>query len=451
MAPLARSASFPKKFVWGVATAAPQIEGFATTDGKGESVWDRFALKPGAVAGGDTPAIACEHYRRFRNDFALMKRLGIRHHRFSVAWPRIFPLGRGAINQRGLDFYSRLVDAMLEHDITPWATFYHWDLPQALEDEGGWRVRSTVEAFSGYANTLVQTLGDRVKNWITMNEIPCFIGLGYGTGEHAPGAKESPAVLAQAYHHALLAHGSAVRAVREFGGRGARVGLTHNPDIGIPVTETPRDQAAARRWTEQRNGHLLGPVFTGRYPAAHLRAGEAARPVVQPGDLALISQPTDFLGLNVYTGAFIRAGRGGRPEVLPIPASYPVADLPWLLHAPQSIYWAMRHLRDIYAIKSFFITENGAGYEDRPTADGEIIDLHRREYLRNYLLAVQRASADGIPVHGYFAWSFIDNFEWAYGYAKRFGLVYNDYATQRRTPKLSAHWYTAVMRDNRVL
>ncbi len=442
---------FPKNFVWGVATAAPQIEGAATIDGKGESIWDRFARQPGAVINSHTPAIACDHYYRYRADFALMRKLGIRHHRFSLAWPRIFPEGRGPINQRGLDFYRRLVDSMLAHDITPWVTLYHWDLPQALEDEGGWRTRATVDAFAHYAAIAVRALGDRVKNWITVNEIPCFIGMGYGTGEHAPGARENAAVVAQAYHHALLAHGHAVRAVREHGGRNARVGLTHNPEIGLPVTETPRDTAAAQTWTEQRNWHLLAPVFRGQYPAVYLRSCGAGRPAVQRGDLALIATPTDFLGLNVYTGTFVRARRSGGPEALSMPARYPRTDLPWLNVAPQSIYWAPRHLQQLYGIKSFFITENGAGYEEQPDARGEILDLHRREYLRNYLLAVQRATVEGVPVGGYFAWSFLDNFEWAYGYAQRFGLVYTDYATQRRTPKLSAHWYAAVARENRVL
>lgn len=447
---LSASYPFPKDFVWGVATAAAQIEGAEAAAGKGESVWDRFARQPGAVVNGDTPAVACDHYHRYRADFALMRRLGYRHYRFSVAWPRIFPVGRGAANERGLDFYRRLVDAMLEHEITPWATLYHWDLPQALEEEGGWRMRSTVQAFAAYADTVVRALGDRVKRWITVNEIPCFIGMGYGTGEHAPGAKENATVVAQAYHHALLAHGEAVRAVRQFGGRGARVGLSHNPEIGIPATETPRDIAAAQRWTERRNGRLLAPVFLGRYQAP-ARGEAAGRAVVQAGDLALISQPTDFLGLNIYTGAFIRAGRGQKPEQLPLPANFPRSDLPWLHHAPQSIYWAARHLQSLYGVKSFVVTENGAGYEEQPDPRGEILDLHRREYLRNYLIAVQRATAEGLPVHGYFAWSFIDNFEWAYGYAKRFGLVYNDYATQRRTPKFSAGWYAAVIRANGVV
>ncbi len=445
---MARGAAFyrfPEKFVWGIATAAAQIEGAAGLHGKGESVWDRFSRRRGAVAGGDTPAVACDHYHRYRADFALMQRLGLRHYRFSVAWPRIFPGGRGAVNRRGLDFYQRLVDALLARGLTPWVTLYHWDLPQALEDEGGWRVRSTADAFSAYAELVVRTLGDRVKRWITVNEIPCFIGMGYGTGEHAPGAKENAATLARAYHHALLAHGTAVRAVREFGGRDARVGLSHNPEVGVPVTETREDIAAARAWTDRRNARLLTPVFRGRYPAG------LSRDFVRRGDLELISQATDFLGLNVYTGTFVRAGRGREPQALRLPSSYPRGDLPWLNLVPQSIYWAARHVQELYGADALLITENGAGYEEPAAAQGEILDLHRREYLRNYLLAVHRAVAEGIPVRGYFAWSFIDNFEWAYGYAKRFGLVHNNYATQRRTPKLSARWYATVVRENRVV
>ena len=442
---------FPKNFIWGVATAAAQIEGAATADGKGESVWDRFAATPGHVVNGDTPAVACDHYHRYPQDFALMRQLGYRNYRLSISWPRIFPTGRGAVNQAGLTYYSRLIDAMLREGITPWVTLYHWDLPQALEDLGGWRVRATPEAFALYAQTVVQALGNRVKNWITLNEIPCFIGLSYKSGLHAPGAQENDRVVNQAYHHALLAHGYAVRAVREFGGRGARVGLVHNPDVAIPVTETTRDIAAAQTFFEQRNWHILAPIFTGRYPAGYLRAAGADRPVVARGDLELIASPTDFLGLNVYSGHFIRSGRRGRPEQLPLPANYPRADLQWLNHAPQSIYWGLRHTYALYQPKALYITESGAGYEEKPDTNGEILDLHRRDYLRNHLIAVHRATAEKLPVRGYFLWSFLDNFEWAEGYVKRFGIVYNDFATQKRTPKLSAHWYGAVIAANRVL
>lgn len=442
---------FPRQFVWGVATAAVQIEGAAQADGKGESIWDRFAAIPGKVAHGDTPAVACDHYHRYRADYTLMRRLGIPNHRLSVSWPRIFPNGRGPANRKGIAFYDRLVDAMLARGITPWVTLYHWDLPQALEDEGGWRVRSTAEAFGAYAETVVQALGDRVKRWITLNEIPCFIGIAYQKGLHAPGARESTRVVNQAYHHALIAHGLGVQAVREHGGRGARVGLTHNPDIAIPVTETAPEVAAAQSWFERRNWHILAPLYSGRYPEGYLRAAGADRPVAARGDLELISQPNDFLGLNTYSGWFVRPGRHGKPEVMPLPTNYPRADLQWLNHAPQSIYWGIRHAWSLYGARSIYITENGAGYEEKPDAAGEILDLHRRDYLRNHLIAVQRAAAEGLPVHGYFLWSFLDNFEWAEGYSKRFGIVYNDYATQQRTPKLSAQWYSRVVRENRVV
>jgi beta-glucosidase len=449
--PFPSSYQFPKNFVWGVATAALQIEGAASADGKGESIWDRFSTAPGKVVNGDTPAVACDHYHRYSEDLDLMQGLGFRHYRLSIAWPRIFPNGRGPVNQKGLDFYHRLLDAMLERGITPWVTLYHWDLPQTLEDEGGWRVRATPEAFATYAEKVVQTFGDRVKNWITLNEIPVFIGLAYKAGIMAPGARESDRIVNQAYHHALLAHGYAVRAVREYGGRGARVGLVHNPDVAIPVTETPRDIAAAQTWFEQRNWHILAPIYTGRYPAGYRRATGPDGPVVQRGDLALISEQTDFVGLNVYSGNFIRAGRHGRPEQLPLPANYPRADLQWLNHAPQSIYWAMRHTQALYDLPAIYITENGAGYEEQPDANGEILDLHRREYLRNHLISVHRATAEKLPVRGYFLWSFLDNYEWAEGYVKRFGIVYNDFKTQKRTPKLSAHWYAQVVRENRVV
>lgn len=442
---------FPADFIWGTATAAPQIEGAATEDGKGESIWDRFATVPGKVINGDTPAVACDHYHRYPADFALMRSLGIKHYRLSLAWPRIHPTGDSSVNQKGLDFYNRLLDCALKNGITPWVTFYHWDLPQALEDLGGWRVRLIPERFGIYANTVVKAFGDRVKNWITLNEIPCFIGLSYERGEHAPGAREPKSVVNQAYHHALLAHGYAVRAVREFGGRGARVGLTHNPDIAIPVIENDETIATAEQCFARDNAHILAPIFTGRYPTEYLKRCGTDRPKWQKGDMELISQPTDFLGLNVYAGYFVkRAGRDEQPR-LPFPPQYPQAAQSWLLHTPQCIYWAMRHAKNLYGIKDFYITENGAGYDEELNGSSMLYDLHRRDYLRNYLVNVHRAVAEGIGCRGYFLWSFIDNYEWAYGYGKRFGIVYNDFKTQKRTPKLSAQWYSEVIRANRVL
>lgn len=446
------STTFPPRFVWGVATAAAQIEGAAFADGKGPSVWDTFARQPGRGRWGDTPLNACDHYRRFPEDLALMQQLGVRHYRFSVAWPRIFPAGRGTVNTKGVDFYDRLVDAMLARGITPWVTLFHWDLPQALEDEGGWTARGTVDAFAVYADTVVRALGDRVRNWITLNEIVCFTRLAYGAGSRkAPGRVEPEQVVNQTYHHALLCHGHGVRAVREHGRRGSRVGLTDNPTVAVPVTETPADIAAARQAFITENARVLEPLLRGRYTPAYLRVVGRDRPRVERGDFALIGLPTDFLGLNLYTGSFVRAGRGGRTETVPLPPAYPRGSCFWLNLVPQALYWGTRHVTEIYGARDLYITENGASFDEPETSPGELPDLHRREYVRQCLIELRRAMADGVRVRGYFLWSFLDNFEWEEGYAKRFGIVHVDYRTQRRTPKLSAHWYANVMRLNRVV
>ncbi len=444
---------FPDDFVWGVAAASAQIEGASVEDGKGESIWDRFAATPGKVKNGDTPATACDHYHRYPADAALMRALGIRHYRLSISWPRVVPDGDGAINTRGLDFYDRLIDTLHAHDVTPWVTLFHWDLPQSLEDRGGWLNRETAEAYRRYAEIVIRRLADRVANWFTVNEIPCFIGNGYGNGYFAPGRRVSPRELNQAYHHALLAHGHGVEVVRFWAGPGARVGLVHNhlPAPPIPVTETPADIAAARAEYERTNRQLMGPLFLGEYPDAFLLEAGPDAPEVAPGDLALISQPTDYLGLNVYAGDFVRAGVDGQPEVLPFPRDYPEGALPWLKLTPQSLYWAVRHAAEVYGVKSFYMTESGATFDDELTAAGEVVDLHRREYLREYLVALHRAIAEGFDVRGYFVWSLLDNFEWAEGYEKRFGIIHVDYPSRRRTPKLSGHWYSQVIRENRIV
>ena len=442
---------FPANFIWGAATAAPQIEGAAFTDGKGESIWDRFARVPGRVHGGDSLDVACDHYHRFAEDFALMRKLGIRHYRLSLAWPRIIPNGDGAVNQAGLDFYHRLFAALRAEGITPWVTFFHWDLPQALEERGGWVSPVTVEAFARYAETVVRAFHGEVKHWITLNEIRCFTLLGYGFGGKAPGRKVTAQELNQTYHHALLCHGHAVQAVRQFGGPGAQVGLTDNSDVCLPVTESERDVAAARSWFVRRNEHLLGAIHAGGYSPAYLERCGGDAPRVAAGDFALISQPTDFLGLNLYTGTFVRADAQGRPEELPLPAHYPKADSAWLHLAPQVMYWGTRLAHEAYGVKAIYITENGCGYNEEPVVQGEVLDLHRREFLRSHLRELQRAINDGVPVRGYFVWSFMDNFEWEDGYERRFGIVHVDFTTQVRTPKLSAHYYQAVMAANRIL
>lgn len=446
------TSSFPPGFIWGAATAAPQIEGAAFTDGKGESNWDRFSRIPGKVLNGDTLDVACDHYHLYPTDFALMRSLGIKYYRLSVSWPRIYPKGDGVLNQAGLDFYHRLFDSMAENGITPWVTLFHWDLPQTLEDQGGWTSRRTVDAFGLYATTVVQAFAGKVKHWITLNEIRCFTVLGYAAGGmKAPGRLDPPGVVNQTFHHALVCHGLAVKAVRDHGGPGARVGLTDNADACVPVTETPADIAAAKAWFVEKNLHILDPIARGSYAEDYLKRTGADAPKVLPGDFALISAPTDFLGLNVYSGFYVRAAAGRPYQELALPASYPRADSKWLNLMPQVIYWVTRFAHECYGPKEIYITENGCGYNVEPVEHGEVIDLHRRDFLRGYLRELNRAIQDGVPVKGYFVWSFMDNYEWEDGYTRRFGIVHVDFSTQKRTPKLSSRYYSEVIRANAVL
>ena len=444
---------FPFGFAFGVASASCQVEGASTEDGKGESVWDRFARLPGKIKDGSDPSVTCDHYHRFEADADLIRDLGVGHYRFSVAWPRVIPDGDGAVNLLGLDFYDRLVDALLARGIKPWVTLFHWDLPQALEDKGGWTSRATVDAYARYAEVVVKRLGDRVDRWFTMNEIPCFIGYGYGSGNFAPGRREPASVVNQAYHHAILAHGRGVRVVRAFGKPGSLVGLVHNhlPPPPIPVTETPADILAAKVEYERTNGQLMGPIFRGAYPAAFLEAAGDDAPSIEHGDLETIGQPTDFLGLNLYAGDFVRARPDGSPELLPFPKQYPHGDLPWLRVTPQVLYWGIRLASEVFGVRSTLITENGAAFDDEVTSSGEVIDLDRREYVRNHLVGVLRAIHEGYDVGGYFLWTLMDNWEWAEGFTKRFGIVRTDHATQVRTPKLSARWFGEVARSNRLV
>lgn len=443
---------FPRNFTWGVAAAAPQIEGAAFTDGKGESVWDRFARIPGKIANGDTLDVACDHYHRYKQDFALMRKLGVKNYRLSLAWPRIFPEGRGAVNPKGVAFYDRLIDAMLAEGIRPYVTMFHWDLPQALEDIGGWRSRETADAFGVYADTIVKAYGDRVKHWITLNEMRCFTVLAYGDTIRPPGIIESTQVINQTYHHALLSHGHGVRAVREHGRRGALVGITDDSTITVPLTETSDDIAAARAKFVELNCRSIDPIFRGEYSPVYHRLYGKDRARVEPRDFDLISLPTDFFGFNIYTGVFVRAGRRGKPEQIPFPKGYPAPEnSSWLKLLPRAMYWGPQHITHLYKPNAIYITENGAGYDDEPPVKGEVLDVHRLEYVRQCLIELHRTIQDGAPIRGYFLWSFMDNFEWVDGYARRFGICYTDYQTLKRTPKLSARWYSEVMRQNRVV
>ncbi|MBD2091459.1 beta-glucosidase [Microcoleus sp. FACHB-1515] len=455
---------FPDNFWWGAATAAYQIEGAALEDGRKPSTWDAFSQKPGKVLNGDTGAIACDHYHRYADDVKLMADLGIRHYRFSIAWPRILPEGRGAVNQKGLDFYKRLVDTLREHNITPHATLFHWDTPQALEQAyGGWQNRQIASDFADYATVVVRELGDRVSHWMTLNEIACFTHLSYAVGwhpPHAPGKQvKRQKDVWQTSHHALLAHGMAVQAIRTAAPGNCSIALVDNPVVTIPLTESPADIAAAQAafpvasFASAANGGLLYPALTGKYhPALLDRLGRDA-PDMQPGDLDIIHQPIDALGLNLYTGTYVRAiDRDPGFELLDVPPGYPRLHMPWLQVVPECIYWAVRHVSETVGRSDLpmWITENGCAADDQ-LKNGEVIDTDRIFYLRQHFRQALRATQEGYPLQGYFVWSLMDNFEWAWGFDRRFGLIYIDYPTQQRIPKSSYHWYRECIRQNRVV
>jgi beta-glucosidase len=426
---------FPADFVWGAATAAYQIEGAIDEGARGASIWDRFCATPGKVRNGESGAIACDFYHRYPQDIALMRTLGIDAFRFSIAWPRVLPDGRGRVNEAGLDFYDRLVDALLEAGIAPFATLYHWDLPQALENAGGWPERATAEAFAEYVSVVAKRLGDRVHSWITHNEPWCASWLGYGAGRHAPGRTSRRDALAAA-HHLLLSHGLAAEVLRSEAPL-AHVGITLDYYPMHAASDADRD--AARIADGHRNRWFLEPVLRVEYPVDMLERYAADLPAIEDGDLRTIGAPIDFLGINNYTRRVVRAGAGGEPEdVRPQGAEY--TDMGWEVY-PEGIFETLQRVHTDYGPPAIYITENGAAYTDVRGHDGQISDLERQSYLQGYTQAVGRAIAAGVPVRGYFVWSLLDNFEWALGYWRRFGLVYIDYPTLERVPKGSFYWY----------
>jgi beta-glucosidase len=431
---------FPSTFRWGCSTAAYQIEGAAREDGRGESIWDVYARTPGMVKNGDTGDVACDGYHRYREDAQLIRDLGAGAYRFSLAWPRIFPQGKGQPNQKGLDHYSRVIDDLLEKGIEPHVTLFHWDLPTALP--GGWRNRDTASAFADYAALVARTYSDRVGHFMTVNEIQSFIDNGYGAGIHAPGQRLAPRELNQARHHALLAHGLGVQAIRAGARRPVRIGWAENFVTPVPVVETPAHLAAARKALHALNGTIAEPILAGRY-----HPGLESPPTIAAGDMAIIASPIDFVALNVYSPIYVRAApeRSEGYAVVPRPSGFPTMSLDWLTVGPEAAYWAARHVSEAWQPKSLFISENGCPGGDVPV-DGRVDDTDRIMFLRAYVANVQRAVQEGYPLHGYFVWSLLDNFEWSEGYTKRFGLHHVDYATQRRTPKLSAEWYRALIR-----
>ncbi len=440
---------FPADFLWGTATASYQVEGSTRKDGRGPSIWDTFAHTPGAVSHGDTGDVADDFFDRYRDDVRLMADLGVRGFRFSVAWPRVFPEGGGAPNPGGLDFYLRLVEELHKNAIEPICTLYHWDLPQKLQDRGGWENVETAHLYAEYAGYTAGRLSSAGVNYfLTMNEIRTFVELGYGNGTHAPGLRVGRKRLAQLTHNALLGHGLAVQAIRVQAPT-ARVGLAENPTAVVPVTQAVQDVAAARAAMRQENAAYLTAICEGRYTEEYLQELGPDAPVFTAAEMRMIGSPLDMIGLNIYTPTYVRAAEGAKGyEVLHAPPDFPHMASDWLTIGPESIRWACRLTHELWRPKAIYITENGCSANDVVNANGEILDSGRVMYLRNYLAELSRVAAEGVPIRGYFLWSLLDNFEWADGYGKRFGIVYVDFATQKRSLKLSAQFYKSVIHSN---
>lgn len=444
--------TFPKNFLWGASTSAYQIEGAYNEDGRGESVWDRFARIPGKIEDGSNGDVACDHYHRYPEDVALMQHIGLDVYSLTVAWPRILPEGRGRVNQKGLDFYRRLADTLLEAGITPFMTLYHWDLPVALQDEGGWAARSTAEAFVEYADVFTRALGDRVTNWVTHNEPWCASFLSYAIGEHAPGLRDWEAAV-KASHHLMLAHGWAIPVFRQ-NSPGCQTGIVLNFSPSEPASPSAADYHAARRHDGHFNRWFLDPLYGRRYPADMLAEytenGWLPTDLIQPGDMEAIAAPLDFLGVNYYNRSIHRADI---PEEQNLPQTNFMApesewtDIGWEVH-PQSLYNLLCRLHFEYQIPRLIVNENGAAYGDAPDASGRVRDTRRIQFIRDHLIQAHRAIQAGVPLEGYFTWSIMDNYEWAKGYTMRFGLIWVDYQTQQRILKDSALWYRQVIAAN---
>jgi beta-glucosidase len=444
--------TFPQGFLWGSATASYQVEGAVHEGGRGLSIWDTFSHTPGKTANGDTGDVADDFYHLYPKDIELMKGLGLKTFRFSVAWTRIFPSGTGQPNQQGVDFYKRMMEALLAAGIEPFCTLYHWDLPRALQDKGGWENRATAQAFAEYAGyTAGQLAASGVRHFMTMNEIRTFVELGYQRGTHAPGLQLDAKRVAQLTHYAVLGHGMAVEAIRAHTPGGTKVGIADNINATVPVVASAEHVAAAHRAMREENAQYLTVIQEGRYTDWYLKRMGANAPVFTAEEMKTIASPMDFTGINIYQPTYVRAddSEAGYAAVRP-PASFPHMYSPWLYVGPEAIYWGPKLVREVWKVPEIYITENGASSADVIDERGQIEDTDRTMYLRNYLFQLQRAIAEGVPVKGYFLWSLLDNYEWADGYGKRFGIVYVDFATERRTPKLSAAFYKDVIATNRV-
>jgi beta-glucosidase len=447
--------SFPKDFIWGAASASYQIEGAVNEDGRSPSVWDTFSHTHGKTKNGDNGDIACDHYHRYREDIALMKELGLKSYRFSISWSRILPQGSGNVNESGLKFYSDLVDELLKAEIEPCITLFHWDLPQALYDKGGWRNREIADWFSEYTRVVVEALSDRVSYWMTLNEPLCHILLGHYTGTHAPGEKMPIREVFKLLHNMNLAHGSAVKTIRKYAKKKSIVGFVPNPSTGIPASDKPEDLDAARAFTLSgtsrgifSNGWWLDPILLGEYPEDGIKAMGKDFPaaMIKDGDMELISQKLDFLGLNHYTGTIVEHDDIHGFKVHPPRNGYDQNALKWHV-VPQTLYYSPKFLYEKYKLP-IIIAENGLTLSDWVSLDGKVHDPNRVDYMHRYLKELKRASEEGVDIRGYFAWSILDNFEWAEGYNERFGLIYVDYNTLHRIPKDSYYWYNKTILHN---
>ena len=445
--------AFPEGFFWGAATAAYQVEGAAHEDGKGLSVWDVFCRKNGAIADGRSGDVACDHYHRYKEDVALMKKIGLKAYRFSISWPRVLPEGTGAVNAKGLAFYDRLVDELISAGITPFVTLFHWDLPYEIHRRGGWLNRASADWFGDYTKVVVDKLSDRVRHWMTFNEERHFVAGGYSSGGHAPGLKLGLAEVLRIAHNVLRAHGKAVQVIRAHEKSHCNVSIATVGLAKTAATSSARDVKAARDATFTMlqkncscNTWWLDPIFFGRYPEEGLKLLGAYAPDVKSGDMETIRQPLDFLGINHYAGGPFKAGADGNPEEVPLKVGHARSALGWAVTSP-SLYYAPKFFFERYKVP-IYITENGLANVDWVALDGKVHDPQRMDFMKSYLQNLGRAIDDGADVRGYFYWSLMDNFEWAQGYAPRFGLVHVDYPTQKRTLKDSAYWYKKVIASN---
>ena len=438
---MSQSNYFPKGFYFGTATASYQIEGAVADDGRGPTIWDTFSHTPGKIQDGSNGDVACNHYYQFLQDIELLEELGLNAYRFSVAWSRIFPQGKGRPDKRGLDFYERLVDALLDRGIEPFVTLYHWDLPQALQDKGGWENRDTAYYFQDYAGTIAYHLGDRVKHWITHNEPWVAAFLGNYTGDHAPGLRNMRVAL-QVAHHLMLSHGLAVSTLRKTVSERTKIGITLNLGPIYPGTDKPEDMDAAYRWDGALNRWFLEPLLKGHYPQDVAQYYGNDCPLMEEEDLHIIHVPLDFVGINYYSrNIVVHDPRNPWMKMAHQTCSTSeYTDMGWEVY-PDGLYQLIKRLSEEYQVKELYITENGAAYKDEISKDGRVHDPQRVKYLQAHFEQAERALQDGLPLKGYFVWSLMDNFEWAFGYTKRFGIIYTDYLTQKRIFKDSARWY----------